>query len=116
MSETPKTAAQSASNPALPPQPEGKKRPERMRLYSYPKVVFLYPLFFVAIAIALYLGFVDRDKVHQDTGAHVATALFLCLLGMNFVVLAFDFPRTTSLTLFFFIAAAVMGAILLFHV
>ena len=74
----------------------------------------MYPLFFVASAIAIYLGFVDRAHVHEDSGAHVATVLFLGLLAMNLVVLAFDFPRTTSLTLFFLIAAMVMGAILLF--
>ena len=33
---------------------------------------------------------------------------------MNLVILAFDFPRTTSLTIFFFGAAVVMGLILLF--
>ena len=40
--------------------------------------------------------------------------LFLGLFTVNLVILAFDFPRTTSLTLFFFAAALVMGLILLF--
>ena len=33
---------------------------------------------------------------------------------MNLVILSFDFPRTTSLTLFFFVAAVTLGLILLF--
>ena len=41
-------------------------------------------------------------------------ALFLGLFTVNLVILAFDFPRTTSLTLFFFAAAVAMGLILLF--
>lgn len=42
------------------------------------------------------------------------TLMFLILMSVNLVVLSFDFPRTTSLTLFFGIAAVVMGSILLF--
>ena len=34
------------------------------------------------------------------------------MLGVNAVVLAFDFPRTTSLTMFFGLAAIVLGGIL----
>ena len=44
----------------------------------------------------------------------VVATLFLGLLAVNLVILAFDFPRTTSLTLFFFAVAVVMGLVLLF--
>ena len=39
--------------------------------------------------------------------------LFLLVLGMNVVIIAFEFPRTTSLTMLFLAVAAVLGAILL---
>jgi hypothetical protein len=39
----------------------------------------------------------------------------MAVFAVNLVVFAFDFPRTTSLTLFFFIAAIVLGALLLFR-
>ena len=41
------------------------------------------------------------------------TWTFLVVLSINLVVLGFDFPRTTSLTLFFVGVAAVLGAVLL---
>ena len=51
--------------------------------------------------------------VQSDLAAAIGT-LFLGLLAVNLVILAFDFPRTTSLTLVFFAAAVVMALILLF--
>ena len=39
--------------------------------------------------------------------------IFLGITAVNMVILAFDFPRTTSLTLFFFAVAIVLGFILL---
>ncbi|QDT37099.1 hypothetical protein [Stratiformator vulcanicus] len=41
--------------------------------------------------------------------------LFLGVFGLNLVVLAFDFPRTASLTLLFLIFGVLMGALLLFR-
>ena len=38
---------------------------------------------------------------------------FLVVLAVNLVVLGFDFPRTTSLTLFFSAVAVVLGCVLL---
>ena len=49
----------------------------------------------------------------EEGVAMLAGALFLVVLGLNFVVLAFDFARTTSLTLFFFFAAIVLALVLL---
>ena len=44
----------------------------------------------------------------------MVSVVFLCVLAVNTVILAFDFPRTTSLTLFFFALAVVLGLSLLF--
>jgi hypothetical protein len=101
-------------SPAGPPKKPGAETPNSVLLVSYPKVVFLYPLFLVSIAAAIYMSSI-RSAPDQDTRAHtVVAALFLCTLALNLVILAFDFPRTTSLTLFFCAAALVMGGVLLF--
>ena len=86
---------------------ESKKEsslPKNIYLVSYPKVVFLYPTFIAAIVAGIYM-LVARDAhgvERHDT--EVVATIFLLLGGVNLVVLAFDFPRTTSLTLFFFAA------------
>jgi hypothetical protein len=79
-------------------------------LMSYPKIVLLYPTFIASIVagfVALWLG-------NDASPTHTTLALsFMGILAVNLVVLAFDFPRTTSLTLFFCIVAFVFGFILL---
>lgn len=96
---------------ALETPGEGKKR---ILLISYPKLVFLYPTFFVA----LIAGFVTlatgttTEAGEPNTTAVGMTIVFFGVLILNFVVLTFDFPRTTALTLFAIIAMVVMGAFL----
>lgn len=87
--------------------------PKSIFLISYPKVVFLYPTLFAALFCGLYMTFSGAQP--EDTSGSVVTTLFLCVLAINMVVLSFDFPRTTSLTLFFFVAAAATGSVLLFR-
>ena len=86
--------------------------PARIFLVSYPKIIFLYPTFLMSLIAGITLSF--RGDA-QDATAHVLTSLFLGILAMNLVVFSFDFPRTTSLTLFFFIAAVVLGMFLVFQ-
>ena len=57
----------------------------------------------------------EAPQPQRNQTAIIVSSLFLCVLGINLVVLSFDFPRTTSLTLFFFLAAAFTGAVLLFR-
>ena len=45
---------------------------------------------------------VERPGSHT---AHVMARFFLLVLTVNLIVISFDFPRTTSLTLFFFVIA-----------
>jgi hypothetical protein len=88
--------------------------PASIKLVSYPKIVFLYPAWLASIAAAVYLSFVKPEFHPEPTkGAVITSLVFLGILAVNLVVLGFDFPRTTSLTLFFFAAAVVMGLILL---
>jgi len=118
------------------PGSSGSAHPKSIFLISYPKVVFLYPTFIAALFCGLFMTFsgagVDQKPdaapaveqkegaeeapiVVEDHRAAVVGSLFLCVLAINLVVLSFDFPRTTSLTLFFFGAALVTGGILIFR-
>jgi hypothetical protein len=98
---------------AAAPEPKPSV-PDRIFLVPYPKIVFLYPTFVVALVAATCLSFVQNPL--DPTSKFVATLsiVFQFTLAVNLVILAFDFPRTTSLTLFFCVAAAVMGLVLLF--
>lgn len=85
-------------------------------LRPYPKVVFLWPTFLVALGTALWLSFtVDADGLDATNRSHYMPSLiFLVVFALNLVVISFDFPRTTSLTLFFLFAAVICGGFLLF--
>ncbi len=90
-------------------------RQARILLVPYPKFIFLYPTFFTAVIAAIWMTATGRWSVApNDLVAVSITWTFLAVLGVNVVVLAFDFPRTTSLTMFFLLAALALGAILAF--
>lgn len=78
-------------------------------LVSYPKVVMLYPTFIAALIAGLTTFFVKEEN------SATICLLFLGIFSINLVVLAFDFPRTTSLTIFFLATAIVLALILLFR-
>jgi hypothetical protein len=93
---------------------EKKSNIESVILVSYPKIIFLYPSLLLSFVLAIYLSISDHPLDTGNTLAVLLNTLFLGVFAINLVVLAFDFPRTTSLTLFFFCAAAVLGLVLLF--
>ena len=76
---------------------------------AYPKIIFMWPTWLIALAAAIFLTVVGD----QANSIVVVTWTFLVVLGVNLVVLGFDFPRTTSLTLFFLGVALVLAAVLL---
>jgi hypothetical protein len=78
-------------------------------LVSYPKIVMLYPTFLASIIAGIVTAVVGEQN------SATVGLLFLGVFSINLVVLAFDFPRTTSLTVFFLIAAIVLGLLLLFR-
>jgi hypothetical protein len=88
--------------------------PESVILVSYPKIIFLYPTLILAFVTAIVLTLAEHPLDAQNGTVVFLNTLFLGVFAINMVVLAFDFPRTTSLTLFFFFAAAVLGLVLLF--
>lgn len=88
--------------------------PSRVFLVSYPKIIFLYPMLVVSLVAAVYLSLARQTLDMTNTGAIVLSVVFLGTMATNLVVLAFDFPRTTSLTLFFVVVTAALGCVLLF--
>lgn len=78
-------------------------------LVSYPKIILLYPTFFASLLAGILSLFLS------DAWKFDLAIIFLTILGLNLVVLSFDFPRTTSLTLFFLIVAIGLGLTLLFR-
>jgi len=89
-----------------------KDVPDRIFLISYPKIVFLYPTLIMSIIAAIFMT-IAGESAHvggnREHMAEVMALIFLGIFGFNLTVLAFDFPRTTSLTLFFLGVAIFMG-------
>ncbi|MDA0590397.1 MAG: hypothetical protein O2820_10560 [Planctomycetota bacterium] len=86
-------------------------------LVAYPKLIFLYPTFIAAVVAGCFMAFAgmgDAEVANPSRGAEVMSLIFLGILTINLVVLTFDFPRTTSLTLFFFVAMILMGLFVFF--
>ena len=102
------------SQPSAPSPPKDAEQDESVILVSYPKIIFLYPSLIAALAAAVYSTMSDTPLDAANRTAVLVNTLFLGIFTINLVVLAFDFPRTTSLTLFFFCAAAALGLVLLF--
>lgn len=98
-------ADQSLTTSPSSDDPDG---PGSIFLVSYPKVVFLYPTVIAALfgAIFMFANGNNPDAAY----ACIPARIFLAVLAINLVVIAFDFPRTTSLTWFF---AAVTGSLAL---
>lgn len=99
-----------------------KEEDKRILLVPYPKIIFLYPTFIVALinAIALTiisgLNVVEVDSTHVaevSSTAQVLSFIFLGVLAANLLVIGFDFPRATSLSLFLFGIAILLGGFLI---
>lgn len=87
----------------------------RVILVPYPKIIVLWPTWVAALIAAVYMhvdtGSVTKVDV-EGAGAAAVGWSFLILLTLNLVVLSFEFPRTTSLTLFFVVVALVLAGAL----
>jgi hypothetical protein len=115
MADTPESSPAPRVVPPPAPQDEPKKGGwfhrgdndiERIIIRSYPKVIFLYPTMIMAFICAIF--------VSADVGQpHAWGSAFLIVFGFNLCVLAFDFPRTASLTLVFSVLAIILAAVLL---
>lgn len=90
----------------------GTDNPKSIFLVPHPKIVFLYPTFVVAILAGIY-SLVTKEPDGQ--WAHNMAMIFLGILGINLMVITFDFPRTTSLTIVFAGMAVLLGLVLAFR-
>ena len=90
------------------------KLPSKILLVSYPKIVFLYPTLLISLMAAIYLSLAGQPLDTTSTEAIVLSVIFLGVWTTNLVVLAFNFPRTSSLSLFLLFIAGTTGCVLLF--
>lgn len=97
-----------ATDEATTAEHEEDQQEESVILVSYPKIVFLYPTFIMSAIAAITMAVVGEGSSAIPTVGW----LFLITLAVNSVVIAFDFPRGTSLTLFFIGVVVVMGLVL----
>jgi hypothetical protein len=99
-------AAGDIADPAATANRKSLRR-DKVVLRSYPKVILLYPTWLAAI-----LGGIVTTWSGIDSRADaVMTLWFLVIMGLNLVVLSFEFPRTSSFTLFALIVAVILGAL-----
>jgi len=91
--------------------------PKNIYLVSYPKIVFMYPTVIVAAIVAIWMhvtyGLSSENPITADSTSVFLATVFLAIFTFNLVVISFDFPRTTSLTLFFFAGVIVLGGYVL---
>ena len=82
-------------------------------LVPYPKIVFLYPTFLMALVNGIILSFYGMPG-SEGVGEvpQTLSLIFLVVLAANMMVIGFDFPRGTSLSLFLFGLAILLGGFL----
>lgn len=106
------------TTPAVAPPPAGATQdnepPDQVFLVAYPKIMFLYPTVITALFCAIFM-WAKGVPSEGATYPYAVARIFLVILALNLVLLAFDFPRTTSLTLFFAITALCVALWSLFH-
>ena len=83
-----------------------KTIPQTIIIRSWPKLIFLWPTAMLAFLVGI-------GTIYMPGWQDAMGATFLICLALNMMVLCFDFPRSTSLTLFITIAAIVLGLVLL---
>lgn len=83
----------------------GDNGSQPVKLWSWPKVVFLYPTLIAAIAAGI-------GSTLWSGGATTWGTLFLIVFFVNILIMAFDFPRTASLNLFLVVIVVILAAVL----
>jgi len=103
--------------PDVPPVEDTKLGAPQNHIYliSYPKIVYLYPTFLAALVAGIFMAIKGNPSGEASHATEIVALIFLGITGINLVVIAFDFPRATSLTLFFLGAAIILGLFLLFR-
>lgn len=93
-----------------PTAPSGNDSFEKIFIVPYPKVVFLYPTTLMCFVTAVWLTFLGPQAIEPpQTVPVILSSVFLVILALNLVVLSVDFPRASSLTLFFVGSTVALG-------
>ena len=82
-----------------------KPIPDAIIIRTWPKLIFLWPTALLAFLAGIGTIFMPDWK-------NALGGTFLICLAFNMMVLCFDFPRSTSLTIVIAIAAVVLGLVL----
>ena len=123
-------------DPELSQKEKNARIKDEVRIYHYPKIIFLYPTLIASIVAALVLSFSVSVYEEPATGtaaetqadnatpiaskspqpvkrssAILVTVIFLFLFTFNLFVMAFDFPQSKFLAVIFFIFAVVLGLV-----
>lgn len=88
---------------------ETKQDPSKQKIFlvPYPKFIFMYPTLIVSLVAWAILALVDEEP---GGSLHVTmTGIFLGVMAINMFIIVFDFPRATSLTLFFIGSTLALG-------
>ena len=80
---------------------------ETIIIRTWPKLIFMWPTALLSLVFGLLLAFFSKDW------ENVYGAIFLICMALNLIVLTFDFPRSTSLTVFIAVVVVILGLILL---
>ncbi|MDQ3693675.1 MAG: hypothetical protein M3464_08610 [Chloroflexota bacterium] len=86
--------------------PPAKRAPRPVKLWSWPKVIFYFPLMVASFICAI------GSTVWPDRAVTWGTIFFIVFL-INTVIMGFDFPRTSSLNLVLFIMVVLLGGFLI---
>jgi signal transduction histidine kinase len=79
---------------------------EVLVIRSWPKLIFMWPTAAVALAVGIMMMMVPSWE-------NLWGAVFLGFFAFNLVVITFDFPRSTSLTVFVVVVVVILALILI---
>jgi len=92
--------------------------PEKVYLVSYPKIISFFPSAILALIVGTMMRLlqdpVTVDMKNFQAGVFMAE-MFLFFFAVNLIIVGFDFPRGTSVTLMAVLTALFLGAFLLFQ-
>lgn len=91
---------------AAPRGNRGKQGPRPIRLWSWPKVIFYFPLMIASFVCAI------GATIWPDRAVTWGT-IFIIVFLINTVIMGFDFPRTSSLNLVLFLMVVILGGFLI---
>lgn len=74
---------------------DGDNIPDKIILRAWPKMLFLWPSALVALAAGIGTSFTPETSTRWEFWG----TLFLAVFALNLMVVTFEFPRSTSLTL-----------------